>query len=324
MIEVEAVTKTYDPMPRAMRLLLRTQVRQPVNALRETSLRLEPGETCVVIGPNGAGKSTLFRICTGLTTPSSGRVTVNGHDSIKDGRRARAHIGFAPAEERTLLMRHSVRENLSFQGAMRGMSGAHLAKEIELALESVGLSALADRTVFAISTGMRARLQLARAILGNPPVLVLDEPTSAIDPVAARDILKIVLDVARARGTAVLLSSHRLEEIETLGERMILLDEGKTVYQGGLESFLSEHAGDSVELEFQDPGAASDALDLLSAGNDWRVVASHEDPHRIVVTGTTEVGAVLGTLNTTDRLVSVNPFRPTLLDVLATTWGDAK
>ena len=106
LIDIRNVTKVYEPLPAYMRFLLRTQVSEPVLALDGLSLALEPGEVCVVVGPNGAGKSTLFRILTGLITPTSGEALIDGLNVTRDSTRVRQKIGFAPAEERTLLMRH--------------------------------------------------------------------------------------------------------------------------------------------------------------------------------------------------------------------------
>lgn len=323
MIDVRAVSKIYNPMPRRMRLLLRTQISKPVVALEKIDLVVERGDVCVVIGPNGAGKSTLFRICTGLTTPTTGFAYINGFDVIAEGRRARAHIGFAPAEERTLLMRHTVRENLAFHGVIRGMSGKDLDNAIDASLEAVEISEVAGRSVFAISTGMRARLQLARALLGRPEVLILDEPTSAIDPVAAQQILRIVIEAAAEHGTAVLLSSHRLEEIESLGDRVVLLDRGKAVYRGPLESFIEQHAADTVELRFSSAAAATRALMWLRNGRFHTSELDHQG-RSIVVAGTQDVGAVLDSLDETAGVTSAAVVRPSLLDVLSRTWDLGK
>ncbi len=314
LIEVCGVSKVYETFPLPMRMLLRAPTSEPVRALDNVSLTLGPGEACVVVGPNGAGKSTLFRILTGLTTPSDGWARIDGLDSTRHARQVRHRIGFAPAEDRTLLLRHSSIENLAFHGAMQGMSGKSLDRAITDTLEFVGLGSVADRAAVALSTGMKARLQLARALLHEPKVLLLDEPTSAIDPLAAREIIRLVLEAARDRGAAVLISSHRLEEIETLQERVVVLDEGKIVYSGDLEVLRSRWTQPSMEISFSNAASAADARSRLI--RQGRSVAGESPSHSILLNDVTSPAEAISLLGDDKSVIGVAQRTPTLIELL--------
>ena len=218
-----------------MRVFVRSPTQNSVKALDDVTFSVDRGQLCAVIGPNGAGKSTLFRILTGLTTASGGRSSVLGMDPRSDAHRIRRYVGFMPAEERTLFLRHTSWENLRFHGRLQGIDERKLKRRIGEVLEIVGLGEARDRIGFALSSGMRARLMLARAILHEPQVLILDEPTGAIDPIGAHEFLELIIRITTEHGTATLLSSHRLEEIDALRDNVLLLDRGKVVFWGDLD-----------------------------------------------------------------------------------------
>lgn len=265
LVRVEALTKVYEPSPFWLRFLLRSAVTEPVTALNDVSLTLGAGTICAVVGPNGAGKSTLFRVLTGLTTPTSGRVAIGDLDVERDGLAARRVIGFVPSGDQTLYLRLTCAENLRFHGRLHGMSERNLERRVRASLDRVGLGNVADRVGFALSAGMRARLQLARAIMHRPRLLILDEPTAAVDPVGSYELLEHIKDIVREDGASVLLSSHRLEEIESLHDQVILLYGGRIVYQGDLDVFRDRYSKPRLRLGFSDPTASSSAASLLAA-----------------------------------------------------------
>jgi Cu-processing system ATP-binding protein len=183
-----------------------------VTAVDSLDLTLEEGETVALIGPNGSGKTTTLKAALGLVRPTSGRVLVDGRDASRDGRDARAHIGYLP-QRLTFPDRMTAREVLRFYAKLRGVE-----PQLRL-LERVDLLDVADRDVNGFSGGMRQRLGIAVALLGAPRVLVLDEPTASLDPsgaLAMRDMVHAI----RADGTAVLLSSHDLAEVAALADRI--------------------------------------------------------------------------------------------------------
>jgi ABC-2 type transport system ATP-binding protein len=256
-----------------MRLLLRSSIQEPVVALDDVSLEVAAGRICAIVGPNGAGKSTLFRILTGLTTPTSGFATVCGLDVTHRSFEVRKLVGFAPPDDQSLLSRNTCRENLFFHGQLRGIPKKDLRRRVEELLELVGLGPARNRVAVALSSGMRARLQLARALLHRPKVLILDEPTSSVDPIAAFELLGIIKDAAAEQGSAALISSHRLDEIEALNDDVVLLDQGKVVYRGDLDSLRGIWEEPHLEIQFDSPEACGQAALVLDRLSGVEVVA---------------------------------------------------
>ena len=315
-VRVENVSKVYEPSPLWLRFLLRTSVKAPVQALSNVSFELQAGTICAVVGPNGAGKSTLFRVLTGLTTPSDGTVTVGGLDVTKDHLEVRRMIGFVPAGDQTLYLRLSCTENLMFHGRLQGLSGRALRRRISGVLGDVGLADAANRVGFALSAGMRARLQLARALMNRPRLLILDEPTAAVDPVGSHELLQLIQRVVDAGGVSVLLSSHRLEEIEALEDQVAVLHEGRIVYHGDLRAFRSRYSKPSMQLTFAHPAELADARDRLAKVSDYSVETALVDV-ALVVSGVPAIPDLLQVLgDTVSDLKGITEIPMPLRDIL--------
>jgi ABC-2 type transport system ATP-binding protein len=220
-------------------------------ALESLDLRVEPGEVFGFLGPNGAGKTTSVKLLLGLTRASGGSGTVLGRP-LGD-REARRRIGYLPE-----LFRYqawlSAREVLSLHASLAGIHGAARDGEIARVLDLVGLSARADDRTGGFSKGMQQRLGLAAALLGDPALVMLDEPTSALDPVG-RDDVRAIIRHARERGSAVLLNSHLLGEVERLCDRVAIVNHGRVVAAGTLGDLLGEQA---VRLRVTDLPAGAD------------------------------------------------------------------
>lgn len=262
-LSVSGLTKVYEPSPPMLRLVLRSSIDEPVTALHDVSFDVEAGKICVIVGPNGAGKTTLFRLLTGLTTPTEGTATILGKD-ISAGPSVRALIGFMPAEDRNLMLRHTCIQNLQFRGRLQGVPEQELAGRIDEALELVGLSHAGSRAAAALSTGMKARLQLACAILHRPRLLILDEPTSTVDPVGAHELLVLIQDLASRQGISVVLSSHRLEEIDALDDQVVFLDKGSIIHNGDLGTLRAHWEEPLHRLRFTAAEDAEHAEKLLA------------------------------------------------------------
>jgi ABC-2 type transport system ATP-binding protein len=308
--------KIYEPFSRRMRLILRTSTKEPVIALEDVSLEVQPGELVAILGPNGAGKSTLFRILMGLTTPTTGTATVMGLDATSRSSAVRRLIGFMPAENRTLLLRHSCRENLAFHGRLQGISEDKLLDRIDETLDLVGLYEARERVGFALSSGMLARLMLARAILHRPRVLILDEPTGAVDPLGSYELLHIVENIAREGNIAVLISSHRLDEVEMLNDRVLLLNRGRVVYSGDLDQMTTTARRPKIEIILGDDVTAKECLRLLSgfAGIDQVDI----DDNVLTVTTELSVGKVVRRLDgEIEHIDSIGRRQARLGDVIA-------
>jgi ABC-2 type transport system ATP-binding protein len=264
-IVLSGLTKRYDPTPHWMRIFARSHIKHPVQALDGVDLVVRAGEICAIVGPNGAGKTTMFRILVGLTTASDGRGNVLGLDVGRDSEQIRQVVGWMPSEDRSLLMRATARENLQLHGRLQGMQRRDLTIRIPEVLETVGLGGQVDTVVAGMSAGMKARLRLARAMLPAPRALILDEPTGAVDPIAAHRLLKLIMDLVARERLAVLISSHRLEEIEALQSQALLLDKGRVKYSGDLDSLRKTWERPHLELVFDCEDNAQRAAQHLAA-----------------------------------------------------------
>lgn len=215
-----------------------------VQALDGVSLTVAPGEIVALLGPNGAGKSTLMRIIATTVLPDSGQVFVQGRDAIAHPADARRALGIALGDERSWYWRLSGRRNLEFFAALYGFARRPAAERVTDLLEKVGLTAAADLRFDGYSTGMKMRLSLARALLPSPPVLLLDEPTRSLDPVAAASFRAQVIELRRERNIAVLYTTHDLHEAAAIASRVVVLARGQVAAElpGGTEPAALERA----------------------------------------------------------------------------------
>lgn len=227
MLTVEGLSKTYEPASGLLRLIVRTAQAEPVEALSSIEFELQGGQILGLVGPNGAGKSTLLRICATLLEPTAGRVIVDGHDAVVHPDLARRRLGLHLADDRALYWRLTGRENLRFFGAMAGMAKEDSRRRADELMERFDLASR-DRRVFGYSSGMRVRLGLARALLHRPDLLILDEPTRSLDPMASAELLGDLRGLARD-GAAIVLANHRLDEVEAVCDSVLVLIDGRQV-----------------------------------------------------------------------------------------------
>lgn len=219
-------------------------------ALKDLTLGANAGEIFTLLGPNGAGKTTLLRIISGLIVPQEGCVSICGFDMRTQEYQARACIGLVLGEERSFYYRLSGAQNLQFFGGLYGIPHRELKRRIDEGLDRVGLAKDADLQYMRYSTGMKKRLGLARALLHDPRVLLLDEPNSGIDPQSARTIRGIILDL-KQRGKTILLTTHDMTEAERLSDRIGFLKEGKLVRTGTVEEFRALTGAKRLDILFE-------------------------------------------------------------------------
>lgn len=224
----------------------------PTEALRGVDVTVGEGEIVVLLGPNGAGKSTLMRILATAVIADGGQVRVGGVDVIADPRSARANLGIVLADERSFYWRLSGRANLQYFASLHGMRRREARVAATEVLAAVGLADAGDRRVDRYSTGMRARLGLGRALLGNPRVLLLDEPTRSVDPLGTIEVRELVVRTARERRVAILLATHDLHEAAAVADQTVVLVAGQVARRLGsghdaaaLEAVLVETSGDA-------------------------------------------------------------------------------
>ena len=199
--------------------------REPVNALDGVSLTIPAGEVHGLLGPNGAGKTTLVKILSTVLLPTSGSASVLGHDVVAEARAVRPQIGIVFGGERGLYWRLTGRQNLEYWGALYKLSRSEIRERTGLLLERVGITDRADERVETYSRGMKQRLHLARGLIGDAKVLFLDEPTTGMDPLAAREFRALIGEL-RGEGRTILLATHDMAEAEALCDRVTLIDRG--------------------------------------------------------------------------------------------------
>jgi ABC-2 type transport system ATP-binding protein len=202
-----------------------------VRALDGVSVEVRPGEIVALLGPNGAGKSTLIRILGTTVLPDSGSATVAGADVVRDPVTARRSLGLMIGDERSHYWRISGRRNLTFFAALVGIPRREATARATELLHAVGLADAADRPVLGYSSGMRARLSLARALLADPPLLLLDEPTRNLDPLAAARFRTSASRLAGEGRTGILFATHDLHEAVAISTRILVLSAGRIVLE---------------------------------------------------------------------------------------------
>jgi ABC-2 type transport system ATP-binding protein len=231
-------------------------------ALDAVSLSVDVGTVLALLGPNGAGKTTLVRVLTTLLIPDSGHARVGGFDVQKDARTIRAMIGLA-GQYATVDELLTGRENLELVGLLY-----HLDKELyrtraQEALERMSLASAGDQPVKTYSGGMRRRLDLAASLIGQPPVLLLDEPTTGLDPRTRNDLWEFIEELV-AEGTTVLLTTQYMEEAEHLADTIIVLDAGHVAASGTSDQLKDQLGGNVLEVRVSDRADLDRAVSLIS------------------------------------------------------------
>jgi len=239
-VEVEDLTKEYQ-IQRGWKAVARSPWSRDTRVvLDRVNLQVGHGEFFGILGQNGAGKSTLFRILSTLVRPDSGSARVMGHDVAREAAEVRDRLIPVIPSERSLYWRVSAEENLRLYAALYGVPAARVDARISEVLELVGLQDTMGKQVGLYSSGMKQRLLIARALLGSPDVLLLDEPTRSMDPVSARDFRSFLKrQVSEVDQTTVLLATHDHEEVTELCERVAVLDRGRLLAVGPTDSLLA-------------------------------------------------------------------------------------
>lgn len=225
-------------------------------AVDDVSLDVAAGQVHALLGPNGAGKTTTVRMCATLLTPTSGSVVVDGVDAVRHPERARARLGLVLGGELGFYPRATARDNLLFFADLQGLDGAHRRQAVDEALERVSLADVAQRRAGKFSRGMLQRLHIARALLGAPGLLLLDEPTTGLDPDVALQVRDLVRELS-GQGTAVLLTSHSMPEVEELASTISVIGAGRIATRGSVRD-VAAFAGVGTTTTFTLPARAAD------------------------------------------------------------------
>lgn len=227
------------------------------------SFHVHPGECFGLLGPNGAGKTTTLKMLLGISSPDAGTIRLCGESVPSRARFARARVGVVPQFD-NLDPDFTVRENLLVFGRYFGQSAAHTRALVPALLEFARLESKAEARVNELSGGMRRRLTLARALVNDPDVLIMDEPTTGLDP-QARHLIWERLRSLLARGKTILLTTHFMEEAERLCDRLCVIEEGRKIAEGAPNDLIQSEIGcDVIEIYGPDPAALRDELAPLA------------------------------------------------------------
>ena len=306
MIDVHAVTKSFGD----------------VQALAEVDLHVDQGTVLGLLGPNGAGKSTLVKILATLYAPDSGHATIAGFDVVRDAVAVRSIIGLAGqfAAVDDLL---TGRENLEMVGRLYRLGRRESATRAVAALERLGLADAADRQVKTYSGGMRRRLDLGASLVGRPRVLILDEPTTGLDPRTRLDLWAFIHELV-VEGTTLLLTTQYLEEADHLAKRIVVIDHGRVIAEGTSDELKARLGGDVLEVRVASADRVADAARLLAALHGDKPTVDHDEQRLRVAArdgATTLVGAVRLFDDAHIVLADIGLRRPSLDDVFLALTG---
>ncbi len=292
------------------------------HALRGVSLSVPPGTVCGLLGPNGAGKTTLVRIVTTLLRADSGRATVAGYDVARQPAQVRASIGLA-GQAATVDGLLTGRHNLEMLGRLYHLPPPAARERAAELLERFSLADAADRLAKTYSGGMRRRLDLAAALVAAPPVLVLDEPTTGLDPHARADTWEVIADLVRG-GTTLLLTTQYLEEADRLADQIVVVDHGAVVAAGTPAALKDEVGGRRLEVALTKPDDLLSAQAILARCGEVRIDAESLRLSVDAPDGARQLTAVAAALDAAGvEIDDLGLHRPTLDEVFLRLTGSA-
>tara|TARA_B100000965_G_scaffold247424_1_gene207828 strand:- start:4469 stop:5368 length:900 start_codon:yes stop_codon:yes gene_type:complete len=251
-IEIQSLTKVYDT---------------GVEALKGIDLKIPQGSFFGLLGPNGAGKTTTIGILTGLVNKTSGTAKILNHDIISNYKNARRCIGLSP-QEINLDVFFTIKKILEFQAGYFGVPSNVAIKKVDEVLKKLGIYDKKDNTARHLSGGMKRRVQIAKALVHDPPILILDEPTAGVD-IELRYMLWDYLTDLNKEGKTILLTTHYIEEAERLCNEIAIINDGQIIKQGDTKSIIKEVSLNTIEIELKDPSdiSFSNGLDYTLNGN---------------------------------------------------------
>ncbi|GAB3320542.1 gliding motility-associated ABC transporter ATP-binding subunit GldA [Larkinella ripae] len=261
----------------------------PQRAVDSVSFAIQPGEIVGFLGPNGAGKSTTMKIATAYLPPTEGTVAVNGFDVRTHSIDVRRSLGYLP-EHNPLYLDMYVKEFLQFAGSLHGLRGSALGHRITEIIGLVGLELEQRKKIGQLSKGYRQRVGLAQALIHNPPVLILDEPTTGLDPNQLTEIRQVIRTIGREK--TVLFSTHIMQEVEALCDRVIIINQGRVVADGQL-SHLRETADDSIAVVAEFEQDLTDVAVLHSLPGVRRVEVLGENRYRLTASKESDLRAAI-------------------------------
>ena len=325
-IEVDRLTKRFRRL-RGYRDLVAYPWRRPVHvAVDDISLDVPGGELFGLLGENGAGKTTLIRMLTTTLIPTSGAARVAGHDVVREAAGVRRRVGLVSGDERSFYWRLTGRENLAFFAALHRIPAREGRRRTEDLVGILGLGEYVDQPFQVYSSGIRQRFAIARGLLTDPPILFLDEPTRALDPIAADELRRYVMgEVRRAGERTIVMATHALGEAEAMCDRVAILRRGR-LHAIGTLSELQAQTGLADVLEIDVSGDASSvraAVQARAAGPIELEASNGRARVRVTLPGPASLTDVLAAILATGaRIDSAVTRRPTLDDIYRAVHAD--
>lgn len=280
-------------------------------AVHDVSFTIERGERFGLLGPNGAGKTTTLSMMTGTLLPDAGSVYIDGDDVWQKPLFAKRRFGFVP-QEIALYPMLTAEENLAFFGAMYGLKGRHLRRKIDEVLEIVGLQDRRKERMERFSGGMKRRLNIAAALLHEPELIIMDEPTVGIDPQSRAHILETVLRLNRDFNMTLIYTSHYMEEVELLCERVVIIDRGQVIADGSLSEvkhMAGEHVTIVIELKASTLSLKIDAELNQTISEIPSVLSFHRQEHTLKVVVSSVEASLMPILERVQKVAGIGTVR---------------
>ena len=328
-IEIQGLTKRF-PKTMGYRDMLTFWRRRYVPVLKGVNLTVPRGSVFGLLGLNGAGKTTLLKIISGLILPDEGTVSVHGVIGHERQRRDGCRLTYVPGDERSVYWRLTGRENLKFFAVLNEIPSREAEQRVEEALDATGLKQAADQRVTSYSTGMKQRLGIARGLLTDPEILLLDEPTRSLDPVGARKLWEIIKGrLVTELGKTVLIATHNLDEASRICDHVAILHQGRVQFSESVAS-LAEQANAKQRYVISLDDSNDNVLARLESLSGVSSVVARPNGHRPTTVEVTmddtsdHVRRVLECLmDTGAKIVEVNPVQRALADAMGSLVDEA-
>jgi ABC-2 type transport system ATP-binding protein len=249
-IEINNLKKKFIKEKGYIEFVLHPFKKEIITALDGISLKVKKGEICGLLGPNGAGKTTLIKILSTLILPDSGTASINGYDIIKEEYKVKDSIGLIHHNERSFFWRLTGKQNLEFFAALYGIKKDNIKEQVSRVLEIVNLKDKKNTRFDSYSTGMKRKMSIARGLLLNPDILLVDEPSSGLDPLSAIKIRKFIKkELVDKMKKTVLMATHNLKEAQAICDNIVILHKGKISTQGTIKELQKNIGIESIEIE---------------------------------------------------------------------------
>jgi ABC-2 type transport system ATP-binding protein len=296
--------------------------KRSIVAVDHLNIAIREKELFALLGPNGAGKTTLIKLLCTLLVPDEGTAEIMGFDTVKQSEKVRQRIGVVLGGERGLYWRLTAKENLWFFSQLYNMPRSEAINAINNLLEKVGLSDCVNQRVETFSKGMKQRLHLARGLLNDPDVLLLDEPTIGLDPVAAKEIRKLILTISKKEGKSILLTTHNMHEASDLSDRVAIIEQGEIIVMDKPEILRQNMSKGVLNIEIQQPPSNIEKILQIDGVVKQAVINKIDSQNdiismRILTTEINEAPAILADtiIKAGGKIASLVSEIPTLEDV---------